>query len=387
MRKLFLVAVTSFSLMYAATAQEWNGLGVGLGNLYRLSSAESRSLTAENPTGERGGGAKAVPSTEITRNYNNSSRASIDLGEGWKVNPYIFIQPKETITIAEIDGPGCINHIWLTTHMNNVFRWMILRIYWDDEKTPSVECPLADFFCSGWGEEFTMSSLAVCVNPRRGFNCYWQMPFRKKCRITIENLNEKKETNLCYQIDYSLTDVPEDAAYFHAQFRRTPWNEPSVFTILDGVKGQGQFVGVYMAWGVHNNKWWGEGEVKFYIDGDKKYPTICGTGLEDYFGGAYDWMMNGQYTEYSTPYAGLCQIIRPDGGYNAQERFGLYRWHIADPIRFKKDLKVTVQDLGWREDKTYLPQHSDISATSFWYQKEPHAKFPELPSWRELATY
>lgn len=383
MRKVFLSVICFICCAAGAGAQDWNGLEVGVGNLYRLSSAESRSLTAENPTGERGGGAKAVPSKEITKNYNNSSRASIELGEGWKVNPYILIDSGETATVADIEGPGCINHIWLTT--KGVMRWMILRIYWDDEKTPSVECPLSDFFCNGWGVVQPMVSATVCINPGKGFNSYWQMPFRKKCRITIENLNEKELTNLYYQIDYTLTEVPADAAYFHAQFRRTHWNEASDFTIVDGIKGQGQFVGMYLAWGVHNNRWWGEGEVKFFLDGDKKYPTICGTGTEDYFCGAYDWMMNGRYTEYCTPYAGLCQVIRPDGGYNSQQRFGLYRWHIVDPIRFKKDLKVTVQDLGWRQDKTYLPQHSDIAATSIWYQAEPHAKFPKLPGWRELA--
>ena len=353
-------------------------------NLYLLSDAESRAITAENITGEKGGGAKAVPSNEITRNYNNSSRASIELGKGWKVNPFLLIDPEQTLTIAEIDGPGCINHIWLTTKGN--MRWMILRIYWDDEKTPSVECPLSDFFCNGWGVVQPMSSMAVCINPGKAFNSYWQMPFRKKCRVTVENLNKKELVNLYYQIDYSLEEIPEKAAYFHAQFRRTPWNETSDFTVLDGVKGQGQFVGIYLAWGVHNNKWWGEGEVKFFIDSDKEYPTICGTGLEDYFCGAYDWMMDGHYTEYCTPYAGLCQVIRPNGAYKSQQRFGMYRWHMLDPIRFKKQLRITVQDLGWREDKTYLPQHSDISATTFWYQAEPHAKYPELPGWRELAT-
>ena len=267
-----------------------------------------------------------------------------------------------------------------------VWRWTIIRIYWDDETTPSVECPIADFFCMGWNEYAPLVSLPVCVNPGSAFNCYWQMPFRKKCKITMENVNDRDEMTLYYQIDYTLTEVPEDAGYFHAQFRRTPYNETSDFTIIDGIKGKGQYVGVYLAWGLHNNGWWGEGEIKFFIDDDKQFPTICSTGTEDYFCGSYNFDRNGRFIEFCTPYAGLCQVIRPDGTYRSQERFGLYRWHIMDPIRFEKNLKVTIQDLGWRHDGRYLAQHSDISATVFWYQAEPHGKFPAFPSWQELEV-
>ena len=284
-----------------------------------------------------------------------------------------------------MEGPGAIQQIWMTP--TGVWRWSIIRIYWDGEETPSVECPIADFFCMGWNEYAPLNSLPVCVNPGSAFNCYWQMPFRKSCKITIENVNPKDAMTLYYQINYTLTEVPKDAGYFHAQFRRTRYNESSDFTVLDGVKGQGQFVGVYMAWGLTNNGWWGEGEMKFFIDGDKKYPTICTTGTEDYFCGSYNFDRNGRFTEFCTPYAGLVQVIRPDGTYRSQERFGLYRWHIMDPIRFKKDFKATIQDLGWRFDGRYLQQHSDIAATSFWYQSEPHAAFPEFPTWQDLENY
>ena len=359
---------------------------MNLGNLSRLSNAQTRSISPENFTGEKGKGGMAVPDADnITRNVNNASKAARDLGETWKVNPYIYIAPGETVTIAEIDGPGAIQHIWMTP--TGVWRYTIIRIYWDDEPTPSVECPIADFFCMGWNEYAPVVSLPVCVNPGRAFNCYWSMPFRKKCKITMENVNDSEEMHLYYQIDYTLTEVPSDAAYFHAQFRRTRWNEGSDFTVIDGIKGQGHYVGVYLAWGVHNTGWWGEGEIKFFIDGDKKYPTICGTGTEDYFCGSYNFDNGGKYVPFCTPYAGLCQVIRPDGTYKSQQRFGLYRWHIMDPVRFQKDLKITIQDLGWRKDGRYLAQNSDIAATVFWYQTEPHAKFPTFPSWRELETY
>ena len=128
-------------------------------------------------------------------------------------------------------------------------------------------------------------------------------------------------------------------------------------------------------------KWWGEGEIKFYLDGDGEFPTICGTGTEDYFCGSYNFenQKTHQYQEFTTPYAGLPQVIRPDGLYQSQQRFGLYRWHIMDPIRFDKDLRVTIQALGWRSGGRYLPLQDDIASVAFWYQTEPHAPFPVLP--------
>ena len=382
--KTLLLAGLLASDMAGLAQTPFNGLDMNLSNLSRVSNAETRSISAENFTGEKGKGGMATPSNPIRRNENNASWAARDLGQTWKVNPYVKIAAGETLTIAEMEGPGAVQHIWMTPNMGSNWRWTIIRIYWDDEKTPSVECPVGDFFCMGWNEYAPLNSLAVCVNPGRAFNCYWSMPFRKKCKITIENIDPKAELTLYYQVDYTLTEVPDDAAYFHAQFRRTRYNESSDFTILDGVKGQGQYVGVYLAWGVHNVGWWGEGETKFFIDGDTKFPTICHTGLEDYFCGSYNFDVKGQYKEFTSPYSGLCQVIRPDGTYQSQQRFGLYRWHIQDPIRFKKSLRLTIQDLGWHYDGRYLAQHSDIASTAFWYQMEPHASFPQLPTWEAL---
>lgn len=325
----------------------------------------------------------ADPAVKEKHNVANAHNAARDLGQGWKVNPYIIIKGGETFTLAEIDGPGAIQHIWMTP--TGVWRYSILRIYWDDEKEPSVECPVGDFFGMGWGEYAPLNSLAICVNPGSAFNCYWTMPFRKKCKITMENINTDNMV-LYYQIDYTLTDVPEDAGYFHAQYRRANTNMTSDYTIVDGIKGKGHYVGVYMAWGVHNNGWWGEGEIKFFMDGDTRFPTICGTGTEDYFCGSYNFenRVKHDYEVFTTPYSGLSQVIKPDGLYKTQQRFGLYRWHIMDPIRFEKSLKVTIQDLGWRSGGRYLPQRSDISSVVFWYQREPHAHFPTLPRKDEL---
>lgn len=384
MKQKILMTIMCLCLFSWANSQEkFNGIDSSMGNLYRLSDANTRSISPENFTGEKGKGGMADPKNE-ERNVANARHAARDLGQGWKVNPFIIINPKETFTLAEIDESGCIQHIWMTPTGN--WRFSILRIYWDDEKEPSVECPVGDFFGMGWGEYAHLNSLAVCVNPGSAFNSYWQMPFRKKCKITMENLADAP-MRLYYQIDYSLTEVPEDAAYFHAQFRRTnPVPYKDVYTIVDGIKGKGHYVGTYMAWQVNNNRWWGEGEIKFFMDGDKQFPTICGTGTEDYFCGSYNFDRGGKYIEFSTPYAGLHQVIRPDGTYRANQRFGMYRWHITDPIRFEKDLKVTIQDLGWRADRRYLAQRSDISSVAFWYQQEPHRTFPELPSKDDLEV-
>ncbi len=366
----------------AASAQEdkkFGGLDLSLGNLSRLSHAQTRSISPENFTGAKG---QAGMSTD-----GPAHNAARDLGQGWKVSPYVVIKPHETLVMADVQGMGAIQQIWLTPAGN--WRFAILRFYWDGEAEPSIECPVGDFFACGWGRYAQVSSLPVCVNPGSAFNSYWQMPFRKSFKVTLENIADEKFT-VYYQINYTLTDVPADAAYFHAQFRRVnPLPSKSVYTILDGVKGWGHYVGTYMAWGVNNNGWWGEGEIKFFLDGDDKFPTICGTGTEDYFCGSYDFDAKApdgsvQYHEFTTPYAGLPQVIRGDGHYDVQQRFGMYRWHIMDPIRFEKDLKVTIQALGWRSGGRYLPLQDDIASVAYWYQQEPHAKFPKLPGKDEL---
>lgn len=358
--------------------EKFSGLSTNMSNLHQLSNAKSRSISPENFTGEKGKGGMAKIGEGTT------SRHAQRLGQGWKVNPFIYLKAGQVHTIAEIDGPGAINHIWMT--LTGVWRHTILRIYWDDQETPSVEVPAGDFFCNGWNSYAHVNSLAVCVNPGSGFNCYWTMPFRKKCKMTMENLDDK-DVALFYQIDHTLTEVADDVGYFHTHFRRVnPLPFKEVFTILDGVAGKGQFVGCYMAWGVNNNLWWGEGEIKFYLDGDKEFPTICGTGTEDYFCGSYCfWDKDKNYVEYSTAYTGLNQVIRPDGKLNSQQRFGMYRWHITDPIRFEENIRVTIQALGWRRNyKEYLPLQDDLASVAYWYQTLPTKPFKPLPSLDDL---
>jgi hypothetical protein len=370
-----------FCLPLTAQKDVFNGLDVNLSNLYRLSDAKTRSISPENFTGEKGKGGMA------TLEEGSAANAARDLGQGWKVNPYVRIPAGETFTMAEIEGPGAIQQIWMTPA--GKWRYSILRFYWDGEEEPSVEVPVGDFFAAA--EVYNqISSLPVCVNPGSAFNCYWNMPFRKSCKITMENLDDERMT-LYYQVNYTLTDVPDDAAYFHAQFRRTnpvPYKE--VYTIVDGIGGQGHYVGTYMYWQTNNNGWWGEGEIKFFMDGDKEFPTICGTGTEDYFCGSYGFhgtRPDGTrgYVDYTTPYAGY-HVVEPDDNVlnRSQTRLGMYRWHIADPVRFEKDLKVTMQALGWRSGGRYLPLQDDISSVAYWYQAEPHKSFPKLPERDDL---
>ncbi len=338
------------------------GLNLGLGTIPLLSDAVTRSISAENPTGAVGGGAKEAP------DENNPGSL---LGQGWKIRPCITLDPGTTTTLADIAGPGVIQHIWITVRPE-AYRSCILRMYWDGEKTPSIEVPLGDFFANVHGLRYNVLSLPVAVNPSGGFNSYWPLPFRKQARITIENQYWEPIQGFFYQITYALGQVPAEAAYLHAQWRRNmTTREYPEHVLLDGVRGQGHYVGTVMAWTQFSNGWWGEGEIKFYIDGDGQFPTICGTGTEDYFCGAW-----GFGDTFSAPFTGY-PLWRKEPG--EVPRHGLYRWHIMDPIRFQKDLKVTMQALGWWLKGKFQPLTDDISSVAYWYQREPHAPFPTMP--------
>ncbi len=338
-------------------------LGLGMGTLPLLSDAETRSISAENPTGARGAGATA-------ENH---------LGKGWKGRPCITLAKDSITTLAEIEGQGVIQHIWITVgeggpRGKTVLRDLVLRFYWDSGPTPNIEVPIGDFFANGHGMRCRINSLPVAVNPSGGMNCYWPMPFRKGARITLTNEHGDEVRGFYYQITYSLTDVPESAAYLHAQWRReNPVTYHREYTIVDGIRGAGHYVGTYLAWAQLSNGWWGEGEIKFYVDGDDENPTICGTGTEDYVGGA--WGFAGQ--TYSTPFLGYPLFHKVEGEII---KHGLYRWHVLDPIRFKTALRVTMQDLGFTPQPTgYEPLTDDISSVAYWYQTLPHTEFPPLP--------
>jgi hypothetical protein len=346
-------------------------MNIDMGNIFMRRDAESRSLSAENFRGEKGRGGMATAKDTLAP---GSAEAARDLGQKWKVSPCAFLAAGKELVVMDNDGPGVIRHVWVTFD-KDFYRDIILRVWWDGEKTPSIECPAGDFFCNSWGERQNILAQPINVNPRGGMNCFLPMPFRKHARISVTNDSPNDLRAFFYTVNYTLEDVSDDALYLHAQWRRTnPLPEKTDYVMIDGVKGRGHYVGTFMAWQQNSNGWWGEGEIKMFIDGDREFPTICGTGTEDYFGGA--WCFDAE--SFSAPYFGYQRV---SGERNCPgARLTLYRFHIPDPVFFKQDLGVTMQALGWRSDRRYLPLQDDISSVVYWYQTEPHAAFPALPA-------
>jgi len=338
----------------------------------------TRQISAENPKGEKGGGCKWVPNPDDP-NLKHSGAAK-RLGKGWKVRPFINIPRGETVALADIEGPGCINQIFLTSDIP-CYSALLLRIYWDGEEYPSVECPMGAFFTMGLDNApHNVSSALVTVAPARGLNAYWQMPFRKHALITLTNESNIDANVVAYRVLYKLHVISDDAAYFHAQYRRSMATEEyPEHVILDGVKGKGLYVGTYLAYNVFISGWWGEGEVKFYLDGDE-YPSMADNGTEDYFGGAWCFYGDaGKEQAFSSPYLGM-PLAKWDNSHGSR-KFSMYRWHIMDSIGFLEDIKATVQSLAWYPTSIapgYRPAPMDIASVAYWYQTEPHAAFPDI---------
>src|SRR5690606_26081075 len=276
----------------------------------------------------------------------------------------VDVKAGETFTLADIDSAGVITHLWITTHTDH-WRQLVLRAYWDGAEEPAVEVPYGDCVANGWGAFAQVDSQMIAGSTHGGF--YSQ--------VTYEHGGDHTED-----------------AYFHAQWRRSnPLDEATPHVLLEGVEGQGQYVGTYIAWGVNSPGWWGEGEIKFYIDDDDAagFPTICGTGTEDYFGGAWNFDIPGEgYTAFSTPYLGMPQVLRPDGLYRSQQRFGMYRWHVADPIHFTTGVpRVDIQALGWKSAGRYLPLRDDIASTALFYLDSPMTVRPPAPSFDAMEIH
>jgi hypothetical protein len=265
--------------------------------------------------------------------------------------------------------------MWLTVD-RDAYRSVVLRIFWEDEPLPAVEAPLGDFFANGHGVRCPVNSLPIVVNSSGGFNSYWQMPFQRRARIEVENQWHKDFPHFFFQISGVKTVLPRPPLYFHGQWRRsTTRREHPEHTIIESIEGRGVYTGAYLAWSQLSDQWWGEGEIKMYIDGDKDHPSICGTGTEDYFGGAWGF----QDGTYSTAFLGYHQ--QDDTG--AIPRHGMYRWHILDPIHFSRDLRITIQALGWWPDQTFQPLADDIASTAFFYLDSPTASNRPIPPIQE----
>jgi hypothetical protein len=286
--------------------------------------------------------------------------------------------PGEAIVLADLKGPGIITHIWVTV-ADNEYAWprlLRLRVYYDGYKTPSVDAPLGDFFAVGHGYERNMNSLMVHnASFGRAHNCYWPMPFRKSCRITITNEGKRRLSSLYYHVDWQKhTALPEDIGYFHAYYRQAEPPATGMLYPFLNIRGQGQYVGTVLSIVQTQMGWFGEGDDMFYVDDEPK-PRIEGTGTEDYFNDAWGLRVSdGDWT--GTP-------VAEGEGFGA--RLTGYRWHIVDPVPFKKSLRVGIEHMGW----TYNPdgtarsgfeERSDyFSSVAFWYQKGVNEDLPEPP--------
>lgn len=337
--------------------------------LYRIKNRQSFGFSAENPTGQKNGGTKGKDCE--------------------KLRPCIQIAPGETVTLCDTDGPGMITHIWFTGYVGHSF---VMRIYWENEEFPSVEAPISAFFGCAYDENFkdrdgnyiVLNSAKILTAPGRGFNSYWEMPFEKHCRITMENRSKKEET-LYYMISGWYGEIPQDAGYFHAAYRQEhPVTKGRAYTIIDGIEGRGCFAGLTLATGMNgNNTCWVEGEAKMYID-DDQYPSMNYTGTEDYFCGSYgfgnDIILN-RYQTFSGMYTGLFAIMGDNREfYNGQQRFLLYRFHEKDPVYFSKNFKMTIDNLGWTG-----PRYDDYTSVAYWYLEKTSKLAKELPSDEEMV--
>ncbi|MBR6680224.1 MAG: DUF2961 domain-containing protein [Clostridia bacterium] len=337
--------------------------------MYKIQKRTTFGFSAENPTGTRNGGTRGKDCE--------------------KLRPRITIPAGETATLCDIDGEGMITHMWFTGYIGHGF---IIRIYWENNDFPSVEAPISAFFGCGYDENFSdidgkypvLNSSMILVAPGRGYNSYFEMPFKKHCRITVEN-REATDKHLFYMISGWLGDVGENIGYFHAAYRQEhPVQKGRSYVVLDNIKGEGKFLGMTLSVGVNgHNTCWVEGEAKMYIDGED-YPSMNYTGTEDYFCGSYafgnDVAMK-KYQTFSAPYVGLYAILGDaDAQYNAQKRFMLYRFHVKDEIYFEKSFTMKMDNLGWTG-----PRYDDYTTVAYYYLTEPAALTFELPENSELV--
>ncbi len=321
---------------------------VDLGSLYRMQDSESRRASSADPNWQDGNGdARPIP-------------------------------PGETLAIAELEGPGVIDHIWNTTASPEAeySRLLVLRMYWDGEEHPSVECPLGDFFAVGHGKDIPLTSAPVRNGAEgRARNCYWPMPFRTSARITLTNEGAQPVQAFFWYVDWHTTELAEDAAYFHARYRQDfPTIAGQNYLIAD-IAGRGHYVGTVLNVRQRTAGWWGEGDDFFFIDGAEE-PTLRGTGSEDYFCDAWG------FREQTGPYYGVSLFE----GYDAYSLTTAYRWHIPDPVHFAKSLRVEIEHKGasFHEDGSvksgFEERADDFSSVAYWYQTEPHKAFAPMPT-------
>jgi len=345
-----------------APGEPVSGIGGSLGDLARVRPGRSARISSGAPT----------------RSSNSDNK---------------WIKPGQTFVLARIEGPATINHIWVT-FAGPEPGWLgaagsanhselVLRMYWDGAPEPAVEAPFGDFFAAGFGQRAEVTSAPVAVQGGDAYNCYWPMPFFKSARVEIENQSEKPLSALYYHIDYVKEDsLPPDTAYFCAQYRQEFPTASGRDDLILEAEGRGHYVGTVLSVRSRSPEWFGEGDEKFYIDGEKT-PSIWGTGTEDYVSNAWG-MEKGTY-----PYFGV-SILDGEWGMVGY-RTTVYRWHIPDPIRFTKSLRVEIEDAGWIStdelkegvDRGFVERNDDFATVAFWYQIGQPKRFTRIPPAKE----
>jgi len=311
----------------------------------------SRSISFENPTGAPGQGGKAASA----------------LGIGRKGAPNRRIEPGETVGLCDIEGPGMIRHFWMTTSkVPKSLRSIVVRAYWDGQAYPSIECPLGDFMGFAHEKVTAYQSAVHSIGVSRGMNLWLQMPFTKRARITFSNEGDKPVA-LFYQIDYTLDDkLPHDVGRLHVLFRReNPTTLKQDFELLPERRASGRFIGSIVGIRALTDGWWGEGEIKMYFDGDKEFPSYCGTGTEDYAG--LGWGL--AQTPYLYNGCSLCE----------NNFYSIYRWYLPDPIYWRKEGRIAIQQIGYKRGSGLVNRSDDWSCATFWYEPVPSAPLPPMP--------
>ena len=343
-----LVAVV---LLIGASCRSGGGVDV-VGEPYLLDTPLlSRSISFENPTGEPGQGGKAAS----------------NLGPGRKGAPAINFMAGKEVELCNIKGPGTIRHIWMTTSNNpKNLRSLVIRAWWDEQTHPSIECPIGDFMGFAHGKVTQYFSAVHSLGRNAGMNIWLPMPFTHRARITLTN-EGKEDVPLFYQVDYTVGDEHRaTVGRLHVLFRReNPTTEKQDFELLPKRTNPGRYIGALIGVrNMHPAQWWGEGEIKIFMDGDKDHATIVGTGSEDYVGLSY----------------GMQQTPLFYNGCNLDERnfISMYRWHLPDPIYWRQEARITIQQIAWKDG--LAETRDDWSTATFWYEPIPSAPLPAMPN-------
>jgi hypothetical protein len=337
---------------------------------------------------------RSMSTSSVCRGTDGLPDPNVNKDNVWRV------EPGQTVTIADLDGPGIIQHIWITVFHFQTARpgWapdgranpqeLLIRMYWDDRAEPDVEAPMSDFFGACFGKRITIRSEPVAVDDGDSYNCYWPMPFRKSARIEVVNQSDKPAMLLYYTVDWvKKKSLPRDTMYFCAQYRQEypvqgdPDSVDNEYVILDA-EGKGYYVGTVVAVRTRSPDWFGEGDFRVTIDGEAT-PSIWGTGTEDYFLSAW-----GQ-KETLMPYYGNPYLNHKDR--DVGQMSCCYRWHVHDPIVFSKSIRVTLETMGWlnidenpeRQSREYGQRQDDWASVAFWYQMGPAKRFAKPTTARE----